>query len=110
MSSVSNHPQAGISLAAGAALTSRLVHGVHGMDEEQGVGLRVLHKHQQELQRHLHHQAELGRGTAAVAGRCQHGVAVPVPQGWWLHHQLWGQVTVLWGQGPTAGILMSYGH
>lgn len=81
-------PPAGTSQEAGAALTPRLVHGIDSTDEQQSVGLCVLHKHQEQLQRRLHHQAKLGQGmaagTAVVAGAClcaagHCGAAVPVP-------------------------------
>lgn len=55
-------PPAGTSQEAGAALTSCLVHSIDSADEQQGVGLCVLHKHQEQLQCCLHHQAKLGKG------------------------------------------------
>lgn len=46
-----------------ASLTPLGVHGVDGRDQQGGVSLRVLHKHQQQLQGCLHHQAELRQGS-----------------------------------------------
>lgn len=103
-------PPAGTRQEAGAALTSRLVHGIDGTDEQQGIGLCVLHKHQEQLQCCLHHQAKLGQGmaagTAAVTGACQCAAGA-----------LWGGCACApgleawpWGQGPGAVRLMAKGH
>lgn len=53
------------------------VHGGDGLDEQRGVGLRVLHKHQQELQSCFHHQAKLTGGetcykTPEIIGKNMH--------------------------------------
>jgi len=42
-------------------ITSLGVHRGNGVDQQRGVGLGVLHKHQQQLQGCFHHQTELER-------------------------------------------------
>ena len=42
--------------------TSLGIHRGDGFYQQWGVGLRVLHKHQQQLQSCFHHQAELKEG------------------------------------------------
>ena len=81
-------PSYGENSGAGAAPTSCLIHSVDGTDEEQGIGLRVLHEDQQQLQGHLHHQAKLRQGTVAVAGYCWYRRLHPLSRAW-LHQWLW---------------------
>lgn len=47
-------------------LTSLGVDGTDGLDEQRCVGLGILHKHQQELQRRLHHQTKLRRTNTGI--------------------------------------------
>ena len=47
----------------GQSLTGGAGHRVDGIDEQRRVALRVFHKHQQQLQSGLHHQAGLGGGV-----------------------------------------------
>jgi hypothetical protein len=41
-----------------------VVHGLHGLDQEHAVAFRVLHEDQEQFQRGLDHQSELGRDQA----------------------------------------------
>lgn len=46
----------------GQSLTGGAGHRVDCVDEQRCIALRVFHKHQQQLQSRLHHQAGLGEG------------------------------------------------
>lgn len=48
-------------------LTSLHVHHIDSLYEQGGVGLCVLHKHQQQLQGRLHHQTELHRKKSTLS-------------------------------------------
>lgn len=58
------------------ALTGGAGYSVDRLDEQRGVVLRILHKHQQQLQGRLHHQAGLREKSILMSGALT-GLSVP---------------------------------